>query len=63
MVAEVDVISLLPDWQPYFYRTSQGAGFDLVISRRDESWTTTDEIRYITVPDLPEALAEFRKRQ
>ena len=93
-----EIISLLPDWQPHFYRTSQGAEFDLVmlrggkklafeikvatnpvltkgfhearrdvapdevfvISRTDRSWTTSDGIRYVIVPELPEMLAEFK---
>ncbi len=90
------IIALLPDWQPYFYRTANGAELDLLmlrgdeilafeikasvaprltkgfhtaredvrphkiflVSRTDDTWTTTDGLIHTHLRALPEQLAD-----
>ncbi len=44
------VISMLPDWSPYYYRTSNGAELDLVMVKGERVWAF--EIKASTVPKL-----------
>ena len=44
------IISLMPDWEPSYYRTSNGAELDLVLSRGTQ--TLVFEIKVSTAPTL-----------
>lgn len=91
------IIALMPDWDPYFYRTSNGAELDLLmlkgnrllafeikasvapkltkgfhtarediqpqqtflVSRNNETWTSSHGVVHTNVQDLPNQLASY----
>jgi len=53
------IISLLPDWEPWFYRTSHGAEFDLLMTRGERRLAF--EIKVSTAPKLTKGFHESRR--
>ncbi len=54
-----EIISLLPNWEPFFYRTSHGAELDLILVQGDRRLAF--EIKVATAPSLTKGFHQARK--